>query len=73
MSALTNTEVSPKGKRKQMTLGKEDDLSLADTRIEPALKLKFHHEGLDPRIEKKRTEYSSMMKGCVSLAELEHR
>lgn len=33
------------GKRKQMTLGKVDDLSLAGARTEAALKMKQHREG----------------------------
>lgn len=48
------------GKRKQMTLGKVDDLSLADARTEAALKMKLHREGLDPLIEKKRAVYGLM-------------
>lgn len=48
------------GKRKEMTLGKVDDLSLADARTEAALKMKQHREGLDPLIEKKRAIYGPM-------------
>lgn len=47
-------------KRKQMALGKMDNLSLANARTETALKMKQHREGLDPLIEKKRAVYGSM-------------
>lgn len=47
-------------KRKEMTLGKVDDLPLADARTEAALKMKLHREGLDPLIAKKRATYSSI-------------
>lgn len=48
------------GKRKEMTLGKVDDVSLADARAEAALKMKQHREGVDPLIEKKRATYDSI-------------
>lgn len=48
------------GKRKQMTLGTVDDLSLADARVAAALKMKQLREGLDPLIAKKRAEYDSI-------------
>lgn len=41
-------------KRKEMTLGKLEDLSLADARAETALKMKQHREGLDPLVAKQR-------------------
>lgn len=41
------------GKRKQMTLGSVDDLSLADARVAAALKMKQLREGLDPLVAKK--------------------
>ncbi|NYT64745.1 tyrosine-type recombinase/integrase [Alcaligenaceae bacterium] len=50
-------------KRKEMTLGKVDDLSLADARIKAALKMKQHREGLDPLVAKKRAKYGSI--NCV--------
>src|SRR5690606_41329269 len=51
------------GKRKEMTLGRVEDLSLADARVEAALKMKQLREGRDRRIAKKRAEYSSIQ--CV--------
>lgn len=51
------------GKRKEMTLGRVEDLSLADARVEAALKMKQLREGLDPLIAKKRAEYGSIQ--CV--------
>ena len=50
-------------RRKEMTLGKVDDLSLADARMEAALKMKQLREGLDPLIAKKRADYGSI--NCV--------
>ncbi|MGB6007788.1 tyrosine-type recombinase/integrase [Castellaniella sp.] len=50
-------------RRKEMTLGKVNDLSLADARIEAALKMKQLREGLDPLIAKKRADYGSI--NCV--------
>src|SRR5690554_7134899 len=43
-----------------MTLGRVADLSLADARIEAALKMKHHRDGLDPLIAKKRAQYDSI-------------
>ena len=37
-------------KRKEMTLARVDDLSLADARTEAALKMKQHREGLAPLV-----------------------
>lgn len=48
------------GKRKEMTLGKVEDLSLADARIKAALKMKMHREGVDPLVAKKRAQYGSI-------------
>lgn len=53
------------GKRKQMTLGSVDDLSLADARVAAALKMKQLREGLDPLVAKKRAEYGSGPIACV--------
>ncbi|NLY28964.1 MAG: tyrosine-type recombinase/integrase [Alcaligenaceae bacterium] len=50
-------------KRKQMTLGVVDDLSLADARAAAALQMKQLREGLDPLVAKKRAEYDSIT--CV--------
>ncbi len=50
-------------KRKEMTLGKVDDLSLADARIKAALQMKQLREGLDPLVAKRRAENSSI--ACV--------
>ncbi|NYT83203.1 tyrosine-type recombinase/integrase [Alcaligenaceae bacterium] len=50
-------------KRKQMTLGNVDDLSLADARLAAALQMKQLREGLDPLVEKKRASYSDIK--CV--------
>ena len=47
-------------KRKEMTLGRVHDLSLADARTEAALKMKQHREGLDPLIAKQRAKYDSI-------------
>lgn len=47
-------------KRKEMTLGRVDDLSLADARIEASLKMKQHREGLDPLVAKQRATYDSI-------------
>ncbi|MEZ2742195.1 tyrosine-type recombinase/integrase [Paenalcaligenes hominis] len=46
--------------RKEMTLGVVEDLSLADARVEAALKLKQVREGIDPLILKKQAQYSSL-------------
>lgn len=50
-------------KRKEMTLGKVEDLSLADARIKAALQMKQLREGLDPLVAKRRAESSSIT--CV--------
>lgn len=47
-------------KRKEMTLGKVDDLSLADARVKAALQMKQLREGLDPLVAKKRATYGSI-------------
>lgn len=47
-------------KRKEMTLGRAQDLSLADARTEAAIKMKLHREGLDPLIAKRRSVYESI-------------
>ena len=47
-------------KRKEMTLGKLMDLSLADARLEAAVKMKQFREGLDPLVAKKRAEQESI-------------
>ncbi len=44
-------------KRKEMTIGRVEDLPLADARIEAALQMKQHREGLDPLIAKQRAKY----------------
>lgn len=47
-------------KRKEMTLGKQSDLSLADARVEAALKMKQHREGIDPLLVKKRSQQATI-------------
>lgn len=47
-------------KRKEMTLGRVDDMSLADARTEAAFKMKQHREGLDPLIAKQRAKHDSI-------------
>lgn len=47
-------------KRKEMTLGRVDDLSLADARTEAAVKMKQHRKGLDPLVAKQRAMYESI-------------
>ena len=47
-------------KRKEMTLGKLADLSLADARLEAALKMKQQREGLDPLLAKKRQQQAQI-------------
>ena len=47
-------------KRKEMTIGRVDDLSLADARTEAALKMKQLREGLDPLVAKQRSQYDSI-------------
>lgn len=43
-------------KRKEMTLAKYSDLSLADARTTASLKMQQLRQGVDPLIEKRRTE-----------------
>ncbi|WP_346726992.1 tyrosine-type recombinase/integrase [Pusillimonas minor] len=50
-------------KRKEMTLGKVEDLSLADARIKAALQMKQLREGLDLLVAKRRAENGSII--CV--------
>ncbi|MEZ2624165.1 tyrosine-type recombinase/integrase [Paenalcaligenes hominis] len=47
-------------KRKKMTLAPVDELSLADARVEAALKKKQLREGLDPLVAKKQAKYASI-------------
>lgn len=47
-------------KRREMTIGRVSDLSLAEARLEAALKMKQHREGLDPLIAKQRASYDSI-------------
>ncbi|EZQ18245.1 integrase [Halopseudomonas bauzanensis] len=47
-------------KRKEMTLGKVDDLSLADARAEAALRMQQHRQGLDPLIAKQQAKHQSI-------------
>jgi integrase len=47
-------------KRKEMTLGKLADLSLANARLEAALKMKQQREGLDPLLAKKRQQQAQI-------------
>lgn len=47
-------------KRKEMTLGKLQDLSLAEARAEAAIKMKQVREGLDPLTVRKRAEMDSI-------------
>ena len=47
-------------KRKEMTLAKYSDLSLADARAEAAIKMKQFREGLDPLLAKKRAEQAEI-------------
>jgi integrase len=47
-------------KRKEMTLAKFSDLSLADARLETALKMKQLRDGLDPLISKRRAEQAAI-------------
>ncbi|WP_417763506.1 tyrosine-type recombinase/integrase [Shewanella sp.] len=48
------------GKRKEMTLAKYSDLSLADARLEAAQQMKQLREGADPLVAKKRAEQSDL-------------
>ena len=43
-------------KRREMTLGKVQDLSLSDARLEAATKMKQVREGFDPLLQRKRAE-----------------
>lgn len=47
-------------KRKEMTLGKLIDFSLAEARSEAAIKMKLFREGADPLIAKKRAEQENI-------------
>lgn len=47
-------------KRKEMTLGKLQDLSLADARTEAAVQMKQLREGFDPLVAKKRAQQASL-------------
>ncbi|MFZ2290493.1 MAG: integrase arm-type DNA-binding domain-containing protein [Halopseudomonas yangmingensis] len=47
-------------KRKEMTLGRVEDLSLADARTEATLKMQQHRQGLDPLIAKQRSLHESI-------------
>ena len=48
-------------KRKEMTLGKLNDLSLQDARYEASAKMKLARDGKDPLLEKKRAEQESIV------------
>jgi integrase len=48
-------------KRKEMTLGKLNDLSLQDARYEASAKMKLARDGQDPLLEKKRSEQESIV------------
>lgn len=47
-------------KRKEMTLAKYSDLSLADARAEAAIKMKQFREGLDPLLARKQAEQAEI-------------
>jgi integrase len=47
-------------KRREMTLGKVKDLSLANARLEAATKMKQVREGFDPLLQRKRAEQESI-------------
>ena len=47
-------------KRREMTLGKVRDLSLANARLEAATKMKQVREGFDPLLQRKRAEQESI-------------
>lgn len=47
-------------KRREMTLGKVNDLSLSNARLEAATKMKQVREGFDPLIQRKRAEQESI-------------
>lgn len=47
-------------KRREMTLGKVQDLSLHDARLEAATKMKQVREGADPLLQRKRAEQESI-------------
>lgn len=49
-----------RSKRKEMTLGKLQDLSLAEARAEAAIKMKQIREGFDPIVAKKRAKQESI-------------
>lgn len=47
-------------KRKEMTLGKYIDLSLADARTTASVKMQQHRQGVDPLLEKQRAQQASI-------------
>ncbi|WP_299010718.1 site-specific integrase [uncultured Shewanella sp.] len=47
-------------KRREMTLGKVKDLSLANARLEAATKMKHVREGFDPLLQRKRAEQENI-------------
>lgn len=47
-------------KRKEMTLGRAEDLPLADARAEAAVKMQQHRQGLNPLIAKQRSQQGSI-------------
>ena len=47
-------------KRREMTLGKVVDLSLADARLEAASKMKQHREGSDPLLQRQRAKQENI-------------
>ncbi|SGZ10072.1 Integrase-Site-specific recombinase, phage integrase family protein [Moritella viscosa] len=47
-------------KRREMTLGKVADLSLADARLEAANKMKQHREGADPLLQRQRAKQENI-------------
>ncbi|MDO6840252.1 tyrosine-type recombinase/integrase [Paraglaciecola chathamensis] len=47
-------------KRREMTLGKVNDLSLSNARLEAATKMKQVREGFDPLLQRKRAEQESI-------------
>lgn len=48
------------GKRKEMTLARYTDLSLADARVTASLKMQQLRQGVDPLLEKRRTEQGAI-------------
>lgn len=47
-------------KRREMTLGKVADISLADARLEAANKMKQHREGADPLVQRQRAKQENI-------------